>query len=381
MAIKVTDLGGEVTLSATELLCSVAGISTLALKNDPHIFDIKTDYDPDNRIIYDVYNIVDAHLYEYTKPLSDATGVLADFPAYTFEKIATDLVVSVDEYLFTVDKALEDTGYATDALVALLHKVFTDSVTSSDTVAWHATLDKIDTVSTYDVFTKTVEFNRFFSDYVSIDDWSNIDKYYTGAKVNIAAVTDYSSSDFNKVLDDVTTTTDANTFYTSKPFSEVTTLSDTNFYSYGKDVQDSSVATDTTVLANTKPFTDITVTYDNYVPYVTKSLEEVVTSSDTFSKVVFFNRSFADFVAVDDFANIDKNYIGTKGNIASIGDYQDYTFTKVLEDTYTLIDSTDIITAKPLFETAAVLDFANVVKIGGDTSIFNASAFNQSTFG
>lgn len=327
MAIKVTDLGGEVTLSATELLCSVAGISTLALKKDPHIFDIKTDYDPDNRIIYDIYGIVDASLYDFKKSVTDATGVLADFSVYSLEKVAADLVASVDEYLFTIDKSLADTGYATDALVALLYKVVADSVAPLDTAAWHATLDKIDAISAYDAFTKTVYFNRFFFDYVSIDDWSNIDKHYTGTKVNVAAITDYSASNFNKVLDDSAISLDANTIYTSKPFYEVTNL------------------------------------------------------SDTFNKEVSFVRSFADFVAVDDFANIDKNYIGTKTNIASVEDYQNYNFAKGLVDYYTTVDNADIITAKLLTEVTTVLDTASVVKIGGDTSIFNASAFNQSTFG
>ena len=67
-------------------------------------------------------------------------------------------------------------------------------------------------------------------------------------------------------------------------------------------------------------------------------LPETISIADNFVRVVSYNRAFTDAFTIDDLSQIDKNFMGNKGNVTTLTDIIGLDHKKLLTDTMTLAE-------------------------------------------
>lgn len=425
----------------------------------PSVGNYSLEYSPGNQIVKELLPVVEQAVFTLSKNLEDS-ATLTDTSVYSFSKdLANDVVEVLETFVSTYEKNVTDVATLTEIIVVELRKVFAEYVTLGDNSSFWFNKPANDILTTLDSINRYVTFVRKFSDYVAIDDLSNIDKYFGGNKFNIATVSDRTISSLNKVITDSAVLSDLNritahktlqdtatlleslsldvllvsqdtslisdliAFENTKIFNDIATSTDLRQISYSKILDDLVNSLDTiqviaqfvrtfsnivsiqdnantstikalTEVFNTvdnlaitasfaRDFTETLLTLEHYSNTITKPIsDDSLLLSDNVAYEVIFNRSFFDFVAIDDLSLVDKYYNSNKTNIASISDIIKLDQSKNLNDQLLIADVPAIISTKPItVDLVSVNDTIEVSISYGGSSIFNASAFNNSTFG
>ena len=157
----------------------------------------------------------------------------------------------------------------------------------------------------------------------------------------------------------------------TKLFHDSATVSESSAITATKPLHDSAILIDGITAVLNKVLFDLAVLVDAVAFVQVKHAKDIVTPSDVAAITAHFNRVFTDYVAIDDFAGIDKLYNGTKHNIANISDNQIFAVAKGVSDTLSIVDY-DLLTysfAKKLRDTSIAddLHIIDVTKVLQDT--------------
>lgn len=322
--------------------------------------DIVIDYDPKNRIVHDIAQIAQTFAWNVHKELEDSAGV-PDHSAWEMSKDAAhDIVAAIDSHTTLVHKSFDDPTIVEELVRLILTKQFDDYLVTTDAYALDTELGKFDAVLMQDAFDRTVSFVRHFQDYVTVDDWAGIDKYFTGVKTNFAGVVDHSDYAFAKVLKDVNILSDITLLITNKAFFDSVTIPDAYLVELEKVLADSTTPIDHRVADFLKVLADDVTTPDLYTASFEKVTADTASTSDEFIQVIDFVRSPNDPVTFTE-----ELY---------------YTTNKVLKDLPQSLDSSRGILRKPLADSTVASDFValayTLVKadtaVSSDTSYYTA---------
>lgn len=157
----------------------------------------------------------------------------------------------------------------------------------------------------------------------------------------------------------------------TKLFHDSATVSESSAITATKPLHDSAILIDGITAVLNKVLFDLAVIVDAVAFVQVKHAKDIATPSDVAAITAHFNRVFTDYVAIDDFAGIDKLYNGTKHNIANISDNQIFAVAKGVSDTLSIVDY-DLLTysfAKKLRDTSIAddLHIIDVTKVLQDT--------------
>jgi hypothetical protein len=299
--------------------------------------DIVIDYDPKNRIVHDIAEIVQTFAWNVHKELDDSVDV-PDHSAWDLSKDAAhDIVEAIELYAASVNKVLHDTASVEQLVRLILTKEFDDYLLTSDAYTLDTELGKYDAVVTQDAFSRVVSFVRHFQDYLSVDDFAGIDKYFTGVKTNVAGAIDHSDYAFVKTLKDTSIASDITLLLTTKNFYDPVNIPDEYLFQLEKVFNDSTAALDQRVTDFIKAVADSVTIPDHYVADFTKVRADSASAIDAFTRVAEFVRSPNDLVIFEENTS--------------------FVSSKVLNDYPLSVDRNRSIMTKPLFDTVSSSDF------------------------
>ena len=212
--------------------------------------DIKLDPDTKNRYFSEIgFGFVDSPSILFTKGLSEALPGFLDNAVFDFNKAPSESVSFGDNTSitttfvrdFTDSLALSEIAAFDISLVKVnsvgfsdaasfdLMKSATDTTSLSEIASLHPTLNKSNSVSTSDVFSRAVTYSRSFTDFFTLDDFTDIyavSKNTTAAKGNAFGFSDSQSFTTSKVLADVFSVVDVVSNHPTKSLTDSTSLSD-----------------------------------------------------------------------------------------------------------------------------------------------------------
>lgn len=333
---------------------------------------------PENIIKHELLPIADEFLVSVTKPLADNTSV-EEHLVFALEKLFNDTIAVSENLAFSLSQYQEHSSTLVDRVSAAFIKNASETISAKDDSALTLEKEFFEFPTVTDDFALSAQYSRHFYDYVAMDDFAGIDKYYNGTKHNVSFVSDSSSFTYGKYFDDNFISTDyVETFYTKNKSDEVTST-DSFDYSLNKSFDDYSQATDFFKFEEFK-----TVKRDNTF------------TNDTYN--VILNKVYHDTTVPVD--NVALAYTKSFDNVVSSTDYSDYTFVKDLGDTTAIVDAFGIsynkretndtyniddsfvidVTKNPANDVTAD-DSIRVTYLAGANAMFNVAQFNQSTFG
>jgi len=333
---------------------------------------------PENVIQNELLPIADEFLVAVTKSFADNTSV-EEHLIFALEKLFNDTITASESLAFSLAQYQEHVNTVLDRVSAALIKTASETVSTSDDST--LTLGKrfsefpaaIDNVALSSLF------SRHFYDYVSIDDFAGIDKYYNGTKHNISFVSDFSSFTYSKPFNDSFISTDyVETFYTKNKFDEVTST-DSFDYSLSKSFDDLAQATDFFKFEELRTVKrDNTFTNDDHNVILNKVYHDTTVPVD--SVALAYTASFDDLVSTTDYS--DYTFVKDLGDTTAIVDAFGISYNKrETNDTYNIDDSFVIDVTKNPANDVTADDSIRVTYIAGANAMFNVAQFNQSTFG
>ena len=222
--------------------------------------------------------------------------------AYVSASAADFKIVPESEYKFHYE-----TLTLSELVGFVLNKPLSDGITTSDFAIVDMTKGLADSFAFSDSFNRSVIYNRSFSDAFTLDDIAQVDKHIGANKGNITSLSDLLTYGISKA------TTDSMTF------------SDVLAHVVAKVIADSFSFTDTTAIENQKVVTDSYSFTDSQNYSLAKPLSDSFGYTD--AQALSHQKSFTDAFALDDAALVNKNYIGTKGNVFSFTDTFSFTRT------------------------------------------------------
>ena len=214
----------------------------------------------------------------------------------------------------------------------------------------------------------------------------NIQYQYIETRVNYQAVNatgvlldPYSNNRY--LRDDQVSFTDALSFDGTKPLTDAVAVADLSVISLTRPAADSFGVYDIAALtvqfyrnfADQVGFIDAPIfvvgkaAFDVVAPTellavaLDKPLQDTYSIADSLERVVDYNRAFTDFVAVDDNATVggvEKDTQAVKVNIVAMAEEHLYSFGKALSDVATVSDSLANDFARPVVDSAIIIDLA-----------------------
>jgi hypothetical protein len=333
---------------------------------------------PENVIKNELLAVADEFLVSVTKHLTDGSSV-EEHLVLALEKLFNDIITVSESLVFNLAQYHEHVNTLLDRVSATLIKNASETIRAGD----DSTLTLGKGFSEYpgvvDNFILSSLYSRHFYDYISLDDFAGIDKYYNGTKHNISFVSDSSSFTYGKSFDDNFISTDyVETFYTKNKSDEVTST-DSFDYSLSKSFDDLAQATD----------------FFKFEEFRTVKRDNTFTNDE---HNVILNKVYHDTAVPVD--NVALAYTTSFDDLVSTTDYSDYTFVKDLGDTTAIVDAFGIsynksetndtygindyfvlgVTKNPANNVTAN-DSIRVTYLAGANAMFNVAQFNQSTFG
>jgi len=165
---------------------------------------------------------------------------------------------------------------------------------------------------------------------------------------------------------------------------------------------DTYAVADVTFILIQKTFNDSASIADVPTWTLAKPATDSVALSDTFNRTVSYSRAFSDGFFLDDTALIDKDFVGSKGNLFGLSDTDSWGFNKPVTDPLTIgdtfsrtvsysrafADSASIADTAPIFQfgvgitpdSISMSDTVSILHISASSSRINASSFNVATF-
>ena len=205
--------------------------------------EVILDYDTKNRYFRDEsFTLGDLAALTPEKSVTDSVGTVADvlqsvdvgkgfqddfsigdfaFVLLTLQRQFDDSVSIGDISTLTAGINRDELLNAIDVLEYAYSKPVTDTATLSELVVTSFDLAKIDSVSTADIFSRTLTYSRAFADTLTLDDFTDVDAFTKdtiGAKSNAVSFTDTQHFSTAKGVTDTPTMSDLYTsvFVTSR---------------------------------------------------------------------------------------------------------------------------------------------------------------------
>ena len=212
-----------------------------------------------------------------------------------------------------------DNTLVSDLHITVITKPLVDTITVPDTRDVHATLVKTDAITAIlDTFVRVVAYNRAFTDTFTMDDASLIDKDYYGNKGNVAFMLDIIGLEHEKLLTDSYTVGDVVGMLYNKYATELVTLNDSVNSGVTKILDELATLTDAPAVVVQQPKADSASITDISGVHPTLYKTESVSIGDVYSRVLA--KHLTDAFTLDDATLVDKDYTGTKGNVATMSD-------------------------------------------------------------
>jgi hypothetical protein len=298
---------------------------------------IVSDSHPKNQIIREIAQVVEQFIVTTDKALSDLYDV-SDASSFAFSKQAADNIVDILEFNeVTLNKVIKDTSIAIDMATFILSKAYADYIAVKDKVGLATNKPLLHAVTTNDSVHRAVTFVRNFADYVVIDDFSSVDKHYTGVKTNIAAVEDKANYGIIKPLQDIGIVEDLKYLLLTKPVVDATIITDEYITDIGKNLFETLASFDNLALGLSKSVTPDSVTTLEYITSVLgKHFADSSYTSDAFAVTVQFIRTLFDTSSIEDALQVDTNKT-TRDTVGNL-DYNTIDTTKTLLEDITTLD-------------------------------------------
>jgi len=285
------------------------------------------------RTFNDSYSVNDQAITNFNKIIQDSIQVYDTTDGVVFNSMGlnTSLLNELPRpnTSIEVDSSKADALGVVDVTGIQYNKPQTDSVSTSDSQVLYPNLSKEDSVTFSDQAAWNVTLS--FSDAFALDDAAQINKDYVGTKGNVFSMGDT----YSHVVEYNRSFSDSYSFY-DQASKQIT-----------KSIQDSIQVHDESAgflfnndLLNTEPLnavadqafriTGISDKTDSVGIGDLASLDNSLFYSDSFGATdtigSTITKSISDSFALDDSALINKDFIGTKGNIVSMGDQMDMQF-------------------------------------------------------
>jgi hypothetical protein len=167
----------------------------------------------------------------------------------------------------------------------------------------------------------------------------------------------------------------------SRPVTDTFGTADTNYWTVSKALLDAASPTDATSLITSKSESDSFAVGDSLQTLLGKGLSDASTPSDTIERMVQFQRAFTDVVSIDDFSQVDKQWSGTKQNVAFTSDSAQMILGQTHSDSALIDDAYAYAASKALYDSVGFSDAVSIQLNSGSTPVFNGFTFNSSTFG
>jgi len=388
MAIKI-GLLERVNLEVAALVyqqLEVANLAYVKLEvgtltySDPEMTNVFLDPDTKNRILHDLASVSEDYFAHISLAKHESLSA-PDTYALALNKAVGEVIGVIEASVLDIRKPLLDGSVVTDIFRLALHKVFADNTFLSDVFDVTTIKAFNDSVASSDTFDLVASYVRHFQDYVALDDFAGIDKFYNGTKHNIVGTVDHTTLALSILKADTMSTVDMlNHINTDKALSDTVMFADSLRKVMIHVLVDAPLVTETVRSILIKPLSDATgeladqVALSNtlnksdatsVLTLLKKSIiSKIIDSAVTVDQVAkTMHKFFTDAVAVDDaFGFMDQATLH-KGNVTVISDLLSIQSSK---------EATDV---------AIVSDAFNVSYVPGNLMLFNNIPFNESTFG
>ena len=206
-SIAHVDLKGQVThvnLQLTDLYLNPDTLDRI-LADSISYTDILT-YDIDKRAD-DVAYIIESHAIELSKPFTDSVGITESILVERdLQRAFSDSFGMAEVSVVSFSGSYNETVSVAEILTYAMQKTLTDTASMLDSPSLNPNLGKTDSVSTSDVFSRVVAFQRSFNDAISLDDRTSVeDDLATDVaanKDNIVSIADVLTYNWAKVRTD-----------------------------------------------------------------------------------------------------------------------------------------------------------------------------------
>ena len=138
---------------------------------------------------------------------------------------------------------------------------------------------------------------------------------------------------------------------------------------------------DLSSMSLSKPLDDQATLADLTAFSLSRGFDESLSTSETFVFSVHFERSFFDYVALDDISSVDKYFDANKNNVAMLSDSTAFGMSTVYSDSALVQEAHEFSVNKSLTESVGVSDVLTLLISNTTTPMFNVVNFNASTFG
>jgi hypothetical protein len=232
----------------------------------------------------------------YKRTISDSVA-LSETLDTAFNKNETENITLNELTAFVHSKGLTDSAIVVDSSSVSLNKSKTDSFGMSDNNVVASGVNPSDSISFSDSHDRTL--SKVLSDTFALDDSALINKDFTGSKGNVFGFSDVLSK----------------TVGFNRAFTDAFSFSDDSVRSLNKGINDSSVLNDLLSFSQTKKISEILTFNDDYGVQLEKTLSDSFTLDDSalVNKDYFGNKgnimSLSDLVAVN---LIRSNQLGTR---------------------------------------------------------------------
>ena len=278
---------------------------------------------------------------------------------------------------FVHSKGLTDSAIVVDSSSVSLNKPKTDSFGMSDNNVVASGVNPSDSISFSDSHDRTL--SKALSDAFALDDSALINKDFTGSKGNVFGFSDVLSKTvgFNRAFTDAFSFSDDSVRSLNKGINDSSVLNDLLSFSQTKKMSESLTFNDVFGVQLEKTLSDTFKIYDENPNALNVNLlnSQAMNAQDTpflvdrgldkgdalgFSEITAFNhakvlsdlatfndvyglqleKTFADGFALDDSALINKDFTGNKGNVFGFGDVVSVvnTFKREFTDTFKIYD-------------------------------------------
>ena len=230
----------------------------------------------------------------YKRTISDSVA-LSETLDTAFNKNETENITLNELTAFVHSKGLTDSAIVVDSSSVSLNKSKTDSFGMSDNNVVASGVNPSDSISFSDSHDRTL--SKVLSDTFALDDSALINKDFTGSKGNVFGFSDVLSK----------------TVGFNRAFTDAFSFSDDSVRSLNKGINDSSVLNDLLSFSQTKKISEILTFNDDYGVQLEKTLSDSFTLDDSalVNKDYFGNKG--NIVGISDQVTVDYYYGGLVG--------------------------------------------------------------------
>ena len=380
MAIKIGSLE-RVNLEVAALVYQQLEVANLAYvklevgtlsRLNPEFTNVYLDPDSKNKVLHEIAAVTEQYFSHITLAKHD-TVTTPDNYALALNKAVGEIIGVIEASVLDIRKALLDSSVVTDIYRIALHKIFTDNAFLSDVFDVHTIKAINDSVATSDLFGIVIEYVRYFQDYVALDDFAGIDKFYTGTKQNFVGAVDQAAFALSVLKHDTTSATDIlNYVNTNKAFHDTMgfadalrkvsvhvlvdapLVSDVSNMVLLKQFADSNTATDHSVLSSALSKADVVTMMSELRKDLLNKYSDATSATDEMIKGM--HKVFHDTVAMDDMFDFMGQVAVTKNNVMSVSDVLVFLSSKDFADVALVNDVLSKTVTHPMVDSSSVSD-------------------------